>query len=201
MSPQQAADAYRMYMNPFAGRAYLGAPAVTNGPSGLPWLKQFFSLCTGCHIDFIPIHWYDKATNVPYFKSYIEEAKAAAGSLNLWITEVCSGRLRRDSADRYSSRVQVLRLSKKLFCVLYCHGLIRRGMSLTTRGTGVIRRVHWLMRLPIRRTWERCTHTLHSKSGVEIRDEIDACVFAGNPQNDGFQLLRHGDAQEQTTRV
>lgn len=87
MSPQQAADAYRMYMNPFAGRAYLGAPAVTNGPSGLPWLKQFFSLCTGCHIDFIPIHWYDKATNVPYFKSYIEEAKAAAGSLNLWITE------------------------------------------------------------------------------------------------------------------
>lgn len=89
MSPQQAADAYRTYMNPFAGRAYLGAPAVTNAPSGLPWLTQFLTLCTGCHIDFIPIHWYDKATNTGYFKGYIGQAKAVAGTLNLWITEVC----------------------------------------------------------------------------------------------------------------
>lgn len=88
MTPQAAVDAYRTYMNPYAGRAYLGAPAVTNGPKGLPWLKEFLKLCTGCHIDFIPIHWYDKATNVPYFKSYIGQAKEAAGSLNIWITEV-----------------------------------------------------------------------------------------------------------------
>ncbi|CZR68368.1 uncharacterized protein PAC_18267 [Phialocephala subalpina] len=87
MSPQVAADAYRTYMKPFAGQAYLGAPAVSNGGSGLPWLTQFLTLCTGCHIDFIPIHWYDKATNVPYFKAYIGSAKAVAGSLNLWITE------------------------------------------------------------------------------------------------------------------
>lgn len=34
-----------------AKRASPGAPAVTNGPNGLPWLRQFLSLCTGCKID------------------------------------------------------------------------------------------------------------------------------------------------------
>lgn len=75
-------------MNPFAGRAYLGAPAVTNGPNGLTWLKDFLSLCIGCHIDFVPIHWYGSATNTVYFKNYLADAHAVAGR-NLWITEVC----------------------------------------------------------------------------------------------------------------
>ncbi|KUJ24693.1 uncharacterized protein LY89DRAFT_548228, partial [Mollisia scopiformis] len=87
MTPQSAVDAYRTYMNPFAGKAYLGAPAVSNGPTGLPWLTQFLELCTGCHIDFVPIHWYDKATNEAYFKSYIGQAVAVAESLRLSITE------------------------------------------------------------------------------------------------------------------
>ncbi|KAK0114834.1 hypothetical protein ONS96_013317 [Cadophora gregata f. sp. sojae] len=86
MSPKDAANAYRTFMVPFAGRAYLGAPAVTNGPSGMKWLKEFLSLCTGCHIDFVPIHWYDSATNVGYFKNYIADAHAVAGH-DLWITE------------------------------------------------------------------------------------------------------------------
>ncbi|KAJ5037587.1 uncharacterized protein L3040_007758 [Drepanopeziza brunnea f. sp. 'multigermtubi'] len=86
LSPKDAANAYRKHMNPFAGRAYLGAPAVTNGPSGMKWLKQFLALCTGCQIDFVPIHWYDSATNVAYFKNYLADAHAVAGK-NIWITE------------------------------------------------------------------------------------------------------------------
>ncbi|CZT12274.1 uncharacterized protein RCO7_10487 [Rhynchosporium graminicola] len=86
MSAKDAAAAYKTYMSPFAGRAYLGAPAVTNGPSGMKWLKEFMGLCTGCQIDFVPIHWYDSATNVAYFKNYITDAHAIAGK-NLWITE------------------------------------------------------------------------------------------------------------------
>ncbi|KAH6702829.1 hypothetical protein BKA61DRAFT_494754 [Leptodontidium sp. MPI-SDFR-AT-0119] len=86
MSAKDAANAYRTYMNPFAGRVYLGAPAVTNGPSGMKWLKEFLGLCTGCRIDFIPIHWYDSATNVAYFKNYIADAHGIAGH-DLWITE------------------------------------------------------------------------------------------------------------------
>ncbi|KAE8440333.1 hypothetical protein EG329_008669 [Mollisiaceae sp. DMI_Dod_QoI] len=55
-----------------------GGSSVSNGPTGLPWLTQFLKLCTGCHIDFIPIHWYDEATNVAYFKSYIGQVKTIA---------------------------------------------------------------------------------------------------------------------------
>ncbi|PQE08311.1 Glycoside hydrolase superfamily protein [Rutstroemia sp. NJR-2017a BVV2] len=36
MSPQQAVNAYRTYIQPFAGRVALGAPQVSNGPNGLP---------------------------------------------------------------------------------------------------------------------------------------------------------------------
>ncbi|PQE23844.1 glycoside hydrolase superfamily protein [Rutstroemia sp. NJR-2017a BBW] len=40
MSPQQAVNAYRTYIQPFAGRVALGAPQVSNGPNGLPFLTQ-----------------------------------------------------------------------------------------------------------------------------------------------------------------
>ncbi|KAG4417638.1 hypothetical protein IFR04_009208 [Cadophora malorum] len=86
MSAKDAADAYRRFMNPFAGKAYLEAPAVTNAPPGMKWLKEFLSLCTGCHIDFVPIHWYDSATNIEYFKNYLTDAHDIAGH-DLWTTE------------------------------------------------------------------------------------------------------------------
>lgn len=50
-----AADAYRKYMQPFAGKAQLGAPGVSNG--GRDWMTQFLGLCSDCTIDFVPIHW------------------------------------------------------------------------------------------------------------------------------------------------
>ncbi|KAH7351312.1 glycosyl hydrolase catalytic core-domain-containing protein [Rhexocercosporidium sp. MPI-PUGE-AT-0058] len=89
MSPQQAVNAYKKHIQPFKGRAYLGAPAVTNGPAGLPWLKEFLRLCTGCQVDFLPVHWYDSATNDGWFKLYMSQAYAATGSLKLklWVTE------------------------------------------------------------------------------------------------------------------
>jgi hypothetical protein len=90
MTPQQAATAYRQYMEPFASRASLGAPSVTNGPNGLPWLREFLRLCTGCKIDFVPIHWYDRANNADYFKRHVELALDAAGARELWVPEVRS---------------------------------------------------------------------------------------------------------------
>lgn len=89
MTPQAAVEAYMKWMMPYASSFSLGAPAVTNGPTGVPWLKSFISLCTGCKIDFVPMHWYDSATNVAYFKNYMADATVAAGNRPLWITEVC----------------------------------------------------------------------------------------------------------------
>jgi hypothetical protein len=84
-----AATGYQQYMQPFAGKAKLGAPAVTNGgsPAGLTYLGNFLTACTGCTIDFVPIHWYDSATNIDYFKSYVAQAYAAGGNRPIWITE------------------------------------------------------------------------------------------------------------------
>jgi hypothetical protein len=86
-----AATGYMANMQPFAGKAKLGAPAVTNGPSaqgeGMAWLGSFLTACSSCTIDFVPLHWYDSATNIDYFKSYIMNAHSVAGNRPLWITE------------------------------------------------------------------------------------------------------------------
>jgi hypothetical protein len=73
MSPQAAADAWKQYMQPFAGKAKLVSPAITNGgaPAGEAWLDAFFAACHGCTVDAVAIHIYDSATNEAYFKSYI----------------------------------------------------------------------------------------------------------------------------------
>lgn len=49
--------------------------------------ENFIGNCTGCTIDVIPIHWYDSATNIAYFQSYISSAYAVGGNRPLWITE------------------------------------------------------------------------------------------------------------------
>ena len=90
MDPATAAAGYKTYMNPFAGKARLGAPAVTNGgsPMGLTWLKGFMDACSAdCKIDFVPIHWYDSATNAANFKKHVQNAHDQTGK-PIWITEV-----------------------------------------------------------------------------------------------------------------
>ena len=91
VDPATCASAYKQHMQPFAGKAKLGAPAVTNGEAaknmGLTYLKQFMDACADCTIDFVPIHWYDSASNFEYFKKHIQDAKAVAGGRPLWLTE------------------------------------------------------------------------------------------------------------------
>lgn len=89
VDPGTCASAYKQHMQPFAGKAKLGAPAVTNGGGemGLNYLQQFMNACVGCTIDFVPIHWYDAAGNFESFKKHIQDAKAVAGGRPLWITE------------------------------------------------------------------------------------------------------------------
>jgi hypothetical protein len=90
MDISTAVSAWKTYMEPLVGQgAQLAAPSVTNGgaPMGLTYLENFIGNCTGCHIDVCPIHWYDSATNVAYFKAYIPQAYAACGNKPIWITE------------------------------------------------------------------------------------------------------------------
>ncbi|KAI4730322.1 hypothetical protein E4T49_01904 [Aureobasidium sp. EXF-10728] len=89
LSPQDAASAYKTWMMPFAGKAKLGAPAVTNGGGsmGLNWLAAFLEACDGCQIDFVTIHWYDSASNTAYFKEHVQNATDVAGGKPVWVTE------------------------------------------------------------------------------------------------------------------
>jgi hypothetical protein len=71
MTPQQAADAWKQHIQPYAGRVKLVSPAITNGapPSmGTGWMDQFIAACTGCTIDAIAVHIYDRqvSSNAAY---------------------------------------------------------------------------------------------------------------------------------------
>ncbi|KZT71153.1 glycoside hydrolase family 128 protein [Daedalea quercina L-15889] len=88
MTPEQAAQAWTTYMEPFAGKAKLVGPAITNGgaPMGETWLNEFIGNCTSCTIDVYAIHIYDSATNEAYYKSYISDFASTYGKTT-WVTE------------------------------------------------------------------------------------------------------------------
>lgn len=90
MSVNASVSTYQQYMQPFAGRAQLGAPAVTNAgsPSGLTYLDWFLGNCTGCTIDFINIHWYsNKYAGASYFEYFVNQTRALARGRPIWVTE------------------------------------------------------------------------------------------------------------------
>ncbi|KAM0704281.1 hypothetical protein Q7P35_008514 [Cladosporium inversicolor] len=89
LSPSEAAAAYKQYMEPFAGKAKLCAPSVTNGGGsmGLSWLSSFLESCSDCTIDCLNIHWYDSAENSEYFKKHVNDAADLASGKQIFISE------------------------------------------------------------------------------------------------------------------
>lgn len=88
ISPSAAADGYKQYMEPYAGKAKLGSPAVTNGGDqmGLTWLGNFMTACSGCTIDFVNVHWYNGG-DAAAFKTHMQKAYDVGGKRPIWITE------------------------------------------------------------------------------------------------------------------
>lgn len=78
-TPKEAAQTWMDLIEPFAGRAKLCAPSVTNAPAGsgmgLDWLDEFMKECSQCTIDCVNQHWYDSTGNdVSVFKEQIGAA-------------------------------------------------------------------------------------------------------------------------------
>jgi hypothetical protein len=88
MSPERAAASWRKFIQPFAGKAKLVSPAITNGgaPLGQDWMDRFLKACNDCTIDAIAIHIYDSASNVGYFKNYIADVGKKYNKPT-WVTE------------------------------------------------------------------------------------------------------------------
>ncbi|KAI6787399.1 glycoside hydrolase family 128 protein, partial [Hortaea werneckii] len=89
LSPEDAAEAYKKYMSPFAGKAKMCAPSVTNGGGsmGLTWLSNFLDACSDCQIDCINIHWYDSYQNTEYFKDHVTNATEIAPGKEVFVSE------------------------------------------------------------------------------------------------------------------
>ncbi|KAG9605604.1 glycoside hydrolase family 128 protein, partial [Aureobasidium melanogenum] len=90
MDIDASVSAYKTYMDPFAGKALLGSPSVTNqgGTSGATWLQNFIGNCTGCQIDFVCMHWYsNKWAGATYFKEQVQAIRDVAGGRPILVTE------------------------------------------------------------------------------------------------------------------
>ncbi|KAH0345830.1 glycoside hydrolase family 128 protein, partial [Aureobasidium melanogenum] len=90
MDIDASVSAYKTYMIPFAGKALLGSPSVTNqgGTSGATWLQNFIGNCTGCQIDFVCMHWYsNKWAGATYFKEQVQAIRDVAGGRPILVTE------------------------------------------------------------------------------------------------------------------
>jgi hypothetical protein len=140
MDIQTAVSAYQQFMQPFAGKAKLGAPAVTNGGGqmGLQYMEYFIGNCSGCTIDFVNIHWYDSATNFAYFKSHVENAYSMGGGLPVWITEFAGS----GTAEEQNAFLEVVIpwLDAQPYVERYAYfmaeeGVLLSGNSLSTLGS------------------------------------------------------------------
>ncbi|GIZ48774.1 hypothetical protein CKM354_001182100 [Cercospora kikuchii] len=90
MTVEEAVEAYRTYISPLKAQGFrLGGPAVTSSETGKAWIRSFLQQCTGCNIDFIPIHWYGSPAQYGEFFSYLYEFYygVVAQQYPLWITE------------------------------------------------------------------------------------------------------------------
>lgn len=58
-SPRRAAEVWKSTLEPLKAKGYrLGSPAVTGGPGGKEWMRQWFKACEGgCNPDFVAVHW------------------------------------------------------------------------------------------------------------------------------------------------
>ncbi|KAH6976700.1 hypothetical protein EDB80DRAFT_828776 [Ilyonectria destructans] len=93
MTPAKAAAAHVEWLNPYAGQAQIGAPAVSNSGTdgeGLSWLSSWIDECEAlgeqCHYDICNIHWYSQPQYVDTLFTQLESAYKLCGK-PIWLTE------------------------------------------------------------------------------------------------------------------
>jgi hypothetical protein len=101
LTPQQAAALWPMVEAQSGGLAlvspavnFCGPAAACNGTDPYQYLKDFFTACSSCRVDYVAVHWYN--CDLPSLKDYLEPGGALEGfeqfSRPLWLTEFsCDG--------------------------------------------------------------------------------------------------------------
>lgn len=91
LDPTAAVDAYRKHMQPFAGKAQLGAPAITN--DGREWMTEFLGNCSDCTVDFVPIHWVSTPRGFPHYLIYAQPLSQTASPLAIFLRKTKTGEM------------------------------------------------------------------------------------------------------------
>ncbi|KAK5661518.1 hypothetical protein OQA88_11422 [Cercophora sp. LCS_1] len=92
ITPEVAAAGHIELMNPFAGKALIGSPSITNSghpDEGVRWLQRWVDVCDGkCAFDFVNIHIYGFDT-----ETFLQHLINVNKQFNkpVWITEFAFG--------------------------------------------------------------------------------------------------------------
>lgn len=81
---ETAAQIWMQQIEPLAKQGVkIGAPACTGAETGRQWTQEFFTACSNCTIDFIPVHWYGD------FQGLASHIGEYVGTFNktIWVTE------------------------------------------------------------------------------------------------------------------
>lgn len=105
LSPEQAADIWRRHCWPQKVQRglRLGAPAITNGPQGVPWLQRFLAITRDVPPDFVTTHWY--GTDGYDFIRHVQRVRDVSQK-PVWVTEFAH--LRDNIYDQRGLMQQVL---------------------------------------------------------------------------------------------
>lgn len=113
MDPATAAAFHITNMEPFAAKATLTAPAVTNSNlagQSLDWLAQWISACGGaCTFSVCPVHWYNTIeAGAEDLFSFLLDAQTTCGSdKSIWLTEFAPN-VDNPSADQISAFLETV---------------------------------------------------------------------------------------------
>lgn len=91
LTPAEAATGHQTYMNPFASKAKIGAPAITNSNiegESTSWLSSWIESCgDSCSFDFCPAHWYNTIdAGADDLLDFVAKVYETCGK-PVWITE------------------------------------------------------------------------------------------------------------------
>ncbi|EJT68258.1 hypothetical protein GGTG_14161 [Gaeumannomyces tritici R3-111a-1] len=89
-SPAEAAAAHIQWMNPYASRASISSPSITNSNiagQGLDWLRAWVQACNGqCKFDFCAAHWYSPP-NPADLLGHLDKVHEICQGKPVWLTE------------------------------------------------------------------------------------------------------------------
>lgn len=140
MSPDYAAKKHIQYMNPFKGKALIGAPAVTNSGNpgeGIEWLKSFLSSCKaegGCTVDFCNVHWYSGAQYSETLFTHLDAAHKACGNKPIWLTEFAPTGASDTDTVTFLNKV-LPRLEKLTYLHAYAYFMTKKGSLMNNQGS------------------------------------------------------------------